>query len=169
MRFSILLMLVATMTFASQIATAGENCGCPIKCPRCDHVCKLTVEKDNETHHCWEVEWKPICIPRVKFPWEPCCKTKCAKLKYVRTLKKVEYKCPTCKYTWNAVPKCCCGDCAGSDKGSSKSHDPQDVDDLKIPTPEISHLPPVLVAPVNANKVSRQPESKMNTFRSHIE
>ena len=87
-------------------------------CPGCGHDCTLEVSKDQEARNCYDVECKPICIPRVVFPWQKkaCCDTKgcdgkscCtlnngARTKYVRVLKKYEYHCSVCKYKWNPAP-----------------------------------------------------------------
>lgn len=39
-------------------------------CPRCAEPCYPTVTKAKETRHCWGVETKTICIPRITWPWE---------------------------------------------------------------------------------------------------
>lgn len=85
-------------------AHAGE----PIQCPNCASFCKVEVETVKEKKTCWEVECKPICIPKVTLPWQKCCTPKCAKMKYVRVLKKEEYECEHCQYKFTPV---CDEDC----------------------------------------------------------
>ncbi len=89
--------------------SAGETRGTchEVTCPCCHHVCKLSSEIVKEKNYCWNVECKPICIPRVRFPWEKNCKPKCAKIKYVNVLEKREYECENCTYKWTPV----CADC----------------------------------------------------------
>ncbi len=85
-------------------------------CPHCGDACYPTVVKGTETKHCWNVETKAICIPKVRFPWESncgkgcggkacgkdnCVPPKCGRTKYVRVLVKHEYECSTCKYVWD--------------------------------------------------------------------
>jgi hypothetical protein len=104
-------LVCTSLILAALVVNAGDSCQ-EVRCPSCDHVCKLSVEKTQQKKHCWEVECQPICIPRVTFPWQKCCRTpKCAKLKYVRSLKKVEYECSVCKYEWTAEPVTCRGAC----------------------------------------------------------
>ena len=93
----------------------GEGCddGCAT-CPQCDTCCQLNVDEDKEKKHCWNVEYKEICIPRVVFPWQKSCcapyANNGAKVKTVRVLKKHSYECPTCKYSWTPVDTGCCSD-----------------------------------------------------------
>ena len=46
-------------------------------CPHCGDACYPTVTKGKETKHCWEVDTKAICIPKVRFPWESTCGKGC--------------------------------------------------------------------------------------------
>lgn len=90
---------------------AARRCLC---CPRCGEVCKPSVERDLEDKTCWEVECETICIPRVRFPWEKapcgCCPpAKCARAKKVNVLIEYEYKCPVCKYSFEAPESRPCG------------------------------------------------------------
>lgn len=80
-------------------------------CPHCGDPCYPTVTKGKETKHCWNVDSKTICIPKVRFPWESCGKgkggkngcppPKCGRTKQVNVLVKHEYECSTCKYSWD--------------------------------------------------------------------
>jgi len=110
MRQLTIILTLAALTFVGRTAWAGD-CGCEVECPRCNHVCKLTTEKETEKKHCWKVKCEPICIPGIRFPWEKCCKPKCAKLKYVNVLEKREYECERCKYKFEPV---CTGGCGGA-------------------------------------------------------
>ncbi|MCA9219890.1 MAG: hypothetical protein KDA71_06150 [Planctomycetales bacterium] len=94
--------------------TGGPNCGCHVQCPNCRCYCKLTVEKEKEKNYCWNVECKPICVPKVRFPWESCCKPKCAYVKHVNVLVKEEYECEHCKYKWEPI----CVPCATCSRGN---------------------------------------------------
>jgi hypothetical protein len=123
---------------ALTIAQAGERpnacpeaCpeACHVKCPRCDNICHVTVGLEKVKRHCYDVECKTICIPRITFPWQIACGTRCdtccdspgmccpepansAKLRTVRVLKKFEYECERCKYTWSPT----CGECGCEDR-----------------------------------------------------
>ena len=154
----------ALAVIAGRLALAGE-CGCSVQCPQCDHVCKLTCEETKEMKHCWKVECKPICIPRVKFPWEKCCSPpKCAKLKYVRVLKKVECECKSCGYKWEAH---CVGGCSkkSCDAGGGK------LDAEAPPVPDDSaslnflRILPVLSAPTAAPNSSKLQRSDANSSK----
>jgi len=77
-------------------------------CPHCGEACYPTVTKGTVTKHCFDTESKPICIPKVRFPWEPggkgkgaCATPKCGRTKYVNVLIKHEYECSVCKYSWD--------------------------------------------------------------------
>lgn len=122
MKHTVLLISVAlaSMSYAQAESCLKGTCDhgcCEAECPCCQyfckHVCKLTKETEDEKKHCWNVQCKPICIPKIRFPWEKCCQPKGATLKYVHVLKKHEYKCPSCKYVWTPVCKECnsCDDC----------------------------------------------------------
>jgi hypothetical protein len=102
-----------------------------VKCPACHNTCRLSVTEDEETKHCYQAPCETICIPRVVFPWQKkrcgkgCgCAEGCgagghcssavnrgAKTRRVRVLKKYEYECPRCKYTWSPAGKCYDGWC----------------------------------------------------------
>jgi hypothetical protein len=117
-----LLTLAAVAMLATASAWAGNpqphqcsDCGYGkrVHCPRCSEPCYPTVSKDMEKKHCWCVETKTICIPKIRFPWErhsgDCCASKdgccpqpkCGRTKCVRVLVKKEYECPVCKYNFD--------------------------------------------------------------------
>ncbi len=109
--FLITLALVMVSSWTSVGRTGEESHG--IHCPRCHEPCFPTVTKAKETKQCWEVETKTICIPKVRFPWESrCCDKGCGndgcvapkggRTKCVNVLRKHEYECSTCKYSWDA-------------------------------------------------------------------
>lgn len=92
-------LAMAFLLQGGRVAWAG---GChEVQCPRCKHICKLSVDKEEVDKYCWKIKVEPICIPRIKWPWEPCCAPpKCAKVKYIHVLEKHEYECEKCKYEW---------------------------------------------------------------------
>ena len=122
-----LLALALVTTLAGTSAIAGDHGhggkddghskgGHRAFCPHCGDACYPTVTKGTETKHCWNVDTKAICIPKVRFPWEStcgkgcggkdcgksnCAPPKCGRTKYVKVLVKHEYECSTCKYSWD--------------------------------------------------------------------
>ena len=148
-----LIPVVLVLCFVTSIWAGkhGSNnpCCCKTECPRCDHVCELSVDLEDEAKSCYCVEEKAVCIPRFVFPWQnracsgsPGCDDGCdgncnggvdcsrcnngACIKYVRVLKKFEYKCKVCKYEWNAeLPDCCADGCCdnGCDVGVEANHE----------------------------------------------
>lgn len=130
--------------------SAGDRCkkSC---CPKCSTPCVLKVEPGTETKHCWKVETKTICIPKVSFSWQwpfqkakkctskcdvscnlPCCAPpKLSRSRQVKRLVKHEYECPSCKYTWEAKEPCACSTCTGCT-------DTADLIDATIPAPVVS-------------------------------
>jgi len=112
-----LLIAFSAAMFAGRAVVAGEGCGA--KCPSCDYVCEMTVDSSPEKKSCWKIEYKPVCIPKVTFPWQRGCTScgksgkggkgcagcnGCAKIKYVKVLVKHEYECPSCKCKFTPVP-----------------------------------------------------------------
>lgn len=116
-----LTILVGSLGLNSRLP-AGESEVC---CPQCHYVCKFSVEKEKVKKYCWQTECKPICIPKVTFPWQNCCAPKCARVKHVSVLKKHEYECEKCKYKFTpeclgcgcVVEKCTCGNGRGGGSG----------------------------------------------------
>ena len=115
--------LALTLAVFASSALAGGICkkSC---CPKCKTPCVLKIEEGTEEKHCWKIEEKVVCIPRVTFSWQwpfqkkkcktqcdagcskPCCAPpKLARSRTVLRLVKHEYECPTCKYVWE--PKEC--------------------------------------------------------------
>jgi hypothetical protein len=92
----------------------AAGCGCHVQCPQCHHYCKLSVDKEKVENYCWEVECKPVCVPRVHFPWECGCPPKCARVIHVNVLKKHTYECEKCAYSWSPEPAECCGNGCGA-------------------------------------------------------
>jgi hypothetical protein len=125
------ILILASLLALATVASAGDEAACGdksckaghgckiVRCPQCCHDCVFSAEKDKETRTCYTAECKPICIPRVVFPWQSGCCTCgkgdkdgkdgcCAihngvKKRSVRVLKKYEYECSKCKYQWNVV------------------------------------------------------------------
>jgi hypothetical protein len=120
-------ILTALLVLMMGRAMPAEECCdkpcCPPRCPNCKAYCKFEWDKSPEEKYCWCIECKPICIPKITFPWQSCCDPKCAKLKWVNVLKKVEYECPNCKCKWTAVEVPCkqCGQCSGCKSGGNCS------------------------------------------------
>jgi hypothetical protein len=55
-------------------ALNGNACGHGSRCARCCHgrdVCCATVEEVTEEKSCWNVKCEKVCIPAVRWPWEP--------------------------------------------------------------------------------------------------
>ncbi len=127
-----------------------------VQCPSCKSGCELHVDKGRETKSCWEIEFKPICIPRVTFPWQykrcacgsgksdgKCCghaPLNGARVKTVRKLKKVEYECAKCKYTWKPI----CPGCDKSGKGPHKGSADHPAAHGEVPTPATANGRPNL-------------------------
>jgi hypothetical protein len=133
------LCLMATLTWTATSPAGGHcqgaaGCGCHVECPRCHYYCKLEVEKEKEKNYCWDVECEPVCIPRVQFPWECGCPPKCAKVRQVRVLKKVEYECERCTYTWTPVECGCENGCsAGCHTGCATAPQAMPTDEQPVP------------------------------------
>ena len=85
-----------------------SGCGQQVQCPSCQKYCKFEMETVKEKKSGWDVECKAICIPKITLPWQKCCTPKCAKMKYVRVLKKEEYECEHCQCKFTPV---CDEDC----------------------------------------------------------
>lgn len=106
-------------------------------CPRCH--CELTVEREKLTRTCYEIECKPICIPKVTFPWQKQCEPKCAYVKMVRSFKPVEQElqCERCLYKW--TPVCtefdqgagCCAGCPAASDVSGRGDERPEPDSTK--------------------------------------
>lgn len=136
MRLQLLAIAFATM-LACVPALAGDGAPCEqqgipcaksrcANCPHCGNVCYPKVSDGKKKKHCWKVEKKTICIPKVRFPWEKdcgdaCCdescpQPKCGRTKCVKVLMKHEYECHVCKYSWNPAP---CGCEQGKEGGDA--------------------------------------------------
>ncbi|MCR9116900.1 MAG: hypothetical protein NXI22_08105 [bacterium] len=121
-----LALAITTTTTSSTTATAFERCHS--HCPHCQEACYASVSVENEKKHCWNIECKTVCIPRVTFPWQQCQKdccdacpqpAKCGRVRTVRVLVKHEYECPKCKYKWSVPETNCCTDASCSAGGCS--------------------------------------------------
>jgi len=155
MRHLTILLVCSSMLLFAAVATAGDGkghgcgkgdhgCGKRLLgnercCPKCNYTCEFSVTKDKEEKKCFEVDCKPICIPRVTFPWEKghcnhgdcckgkdggcggghggdCCPARCAKTKVVKVLEKHTYECSRCKCVWTPTSKCSGGHKESMDK-----------------------------------------------------
>ncbi len=101
------IMFTALFALSMAKATPADDCCakpcCAPRCPQCQACCKLTCESSTEKKHCYCLESKAICLPKIQFPWQSCCAPKCARVKWVSRLKKVEYECHQCKHKWVAL------------------------------------------------------------------
>lgn len=102
-------LAVALLVAMSHTASAQHRSGCAVQsdctarptcCPSCSARCifeakPITVEKS-----CYEVDCEPICVPKVRFPWQKCCEPMCAEIKWVNVLKTRTYECEDCEYSW---------------------------------------------------------------------
>ena len=101
--------LLAAMAISIGTIATGYSAGLAVRlhtCPHCQtqctpKICEPTPSTDKEKKHCWCIETKEVCIPHIRFPWQPCCEPpKCGRVRTVKTLKKVEYECEKCGYKW---------------------------------------------------------------------
>lgn len=96
----------------SGCASQGACCNEPTCCPNCHATCVFEAKMVKVDKSCYEVECKPICVPRVRFPWQKCCEPVCADIKYVKVLKVKKYECEECEYSWKVDEQpCSCGGC----------------------------------------------------------
>lgn len=74
---------------------------CCQRCPECnEEFCELSYVEEKESKSCFQVDYKTICIPKVKLPWQSCCTPRCAEARSVKVLVIHKYKCPKCKCRW---------------------------------------------------------------------
>ncbi|MEQ8790610.1 MAG: hypothetical protein RIC55_30210 [Pirellulaceae bacterium] len=136
---ALLLFSPGPVSNAPASSAQAEECQCKTHCPRCNVICVPSREIENETKTEFDVSCKWICVPKVRFPWEPCCQPKCAWVRKVKELEKIEYECPHCKYKWTAM--CKCGSCLSCPSGQcTQTHGgpPPMVD------PDAPPLPPTI-------------------------
>ncbi|MCA9173698.1 MAG: hypothetical protein KDB14_04355 [Planctomycetales bacterium] len=149
---------VAALIAMTSILQAGD-CLSSLRCPHCREVCHPKVSKEEVKKHCWDIDCKKVCVPRVTFPWQICktqaccgcgdpkCKggcpqpARCGRVRTIHVLKKIEYKCEHCKYTWE-VDECKCqsGNC---NSGACVQNEP-----VATPTEPEAARPEVAAAPV---------------------
>ena len=89
--------LTPSLALAQQGKLANQHSVC---CPNCQAICVLDVKPSKVEKKAFEVECKPICIPRVRFPWQKCDEPACADIKWVRVLTSKKVECEECKYSW---------------------------------------------------------------------
>jgi hypothetical protein len=104
-----LLVLVGLAVAVGTPLWAGA---CGGTCPQCQcRTCEPVPVKTTQEKHCWEIVCKDICIPSFKWPWESCCEPPpCGRVRTVKQLKKVTYKCEKCGYKWEAPSVTCQAD-----------------------------------------------------------
>ena len=145
---TMLTLCIALGAFGPQANAGCDGIGCDsgcssccTTCPQCNtscKTCKLKIDEEEVSKHCWKVECEEICIPNFVWPWQQsCCNPAINNGSCVRTvkvLKKHSYKCPACSYSWSPEE---CGDCcdgcsaggcdgcaSGCDNGDWSSADP---------------------------------------------
>lgn len=180
-RLSVCLLLAFPLGFSSEaIICAASGAGARAHhakarhhCPRCQATgCELKVEQVDEEKYCWKVECETICIPRVVFPWQKNCCDPCvnngAWTRKVNVLKKHEYTCPACKYSWTPVDRGCCGVGCGNhgcvacdgmpiDMGISVQEQPSVQQQPSVPMPPALHDQPAAFEPTPADGASLEP------------
>lgn len=126
------LIAAATITVAG-MAQAGD---CRHKkchegrCVTCgDKVCIGHAVPAKETKECYLTECRDICIPKIHFPWQKCCKPRCGRVISVRVLLVKEYECNTCKWEWKIK------DCKACRAGCCFEHHVPDDSDTVPPIP----------------------------------
>ena len=100
---------------------SGGCCAATPVCPQCH--CEVTMEEGTVKKHCYEIEYKQICIPKVRIPWHlfgrncsnrnncddggcdtpGCSPQRCGEVRIIRVLKKKQYECKVCKCKWTPV------------------------------------------------------------------
>ena len=113
---------------------SGEGCcgeGCCGRCCRCEPICCPRCVVGEVEKKCWNVKCDLICVPRFRWPWECCNKSKrasgadcgcaideccgqnsgctlpkCGKVRRIKTLEQHKYTCKECGYEWDI--KCVC-------------------------------------------------------------
>jgi len=139
MKISKLALSVMVLCGLAGITLADPGSCCPTACEPCGELktkkkCVGEPTTIKVKKHCWEVECKDICIPKVTMPWDrnrnkccdPCdtcgkgstCETCncCARHRTIKVLKKKDYECekPGCKFKVveevcdaSPAPRCC--------------------------------------------------------------
>jgi hypothetical protein len=144
-----LLAAVPLFFGASLLLGANDDC-CEVDCHRCgESFCHPVPKEVTVSRHCWEVEWKQVCIPAVRWPWQRwfsncdgcdgggcnACSVPCGRTRWVRVLKKRKYDCTKCGCDWVIAPLC--DDCTAAS--------PLPVDDgVPLPNPARSQEAPVV-------------------------
>lgn len=152
----IVLAIVSTMLNTSYAVKHKKQC-----CPKCSTPCVLKVSEGTESKHCWKIESKTICIPKVRFSWQwpgqkkkscgncdsscdgTCGKSCCeppifGRSREICVLIKHEYECPQCKYSWEPKEKeNCCDpiDSAGQEIGQPDPPAPSTARSWSAPRP----------------------------------
>jgi hypothetical protein len=116
-----LLAAVPWFLGAPLLRGASDDC-CEVECSRCgESFCHPVPKEVTVSRHCWEIEWKQVCIPAVHRPWQrwfsrcdgcdnsdcdSCAKARCGRTRWVRVLKKRTYDTTKCGCEWVIEPLC---------------------------------------------------------------
>ncbi len=138
---------LAALLLAGYRVQAGDCCHRHC-CPQCK-TCVAIPEIVKEKKHKWDVECKDICVPHIKWWWQPCCEPpRCGRVKTIKVLKKHEYECEHCGYKWE-VHSCgsgCgaggCGDACGNGCCTNGAAAPAPEIDVPAPSPADAPAPP---------------------------
>lgn len=131
-------------------ADCDSQCNTCSTCPSCSYKCKFEAKQGEVEKHCFNVEEKVICIPKVVFPWQKSCCDPCANngacIKKVKVLKKKAYTCPACKYSWTPEKTGCNNGCCdtGCDTGiimEAGEVAPSASDLVPVPVEEVPEAP----------------------------
>lgn len=153
-------LAVALVMFAARAGMAQCGGGCatqPTCCPNCDAYCIYEAKPTTVEKECYEVECEPICIPKVRFPWQKCCEPVCAEVRWVNKLKTRTYECKDCEHTWRVVHNAdgCCSSC--------ESAAPAVPTPVPAPIPEASAQTRIQAVPMIRH--AEQPSNEIRAVR----
>ncbi len=86
------LICSSTTVFAADSYCSDGSCA-EQPCTECESekTCLPESVTQKVKKSCYQIEYKEICIPKVRFPWEKFCEPKCGKVITVKILKKKKY------------------------------------------------------------------------------
>lgn len=90
----LLLALGLSVILAGTASAKPEYDYCEKECKDCScYTCEVKGECVDKKKPCAEIECKPICIPKIRFPWDKCCTPACHEVIMVKSLKMTEKDC----------------------------------------------------------------------------